>query len=171
MNIKPGDIVATDYGVYDHWSIVSDRFCDAGKHMLISATRRNGTVKEEPWDIVVDGKETVRVPCKSSIKKKLIVAKARREINIWEYSLLNNNCEHFVNWVVGFGVTSKQVDYAINGALIGCSAVALLSDDISTEKLIGGALLGLAVGSLFGRSKDDIKKQLPNRSAIKLIAE
>ena len=44
---KTGAAVITDFGPYDHYSIVSDRLGQDGKPMLISHTQRNGTVKEE----------------------------------------------------------------------------------------------------------------------------
>jgi hypothetical protein len=56
--VQTGDVVVTQFGLYQHWSVVSDRLCSLGKNMLISATKRTGTVQEEPWDDVTQGKHT-----------------------------------------------------------------------------------------------------------------
>ena len=58
INVKPGDIIVTNYGTYQHWSLVSDRIGADNKLMPISATKRLGTVAEEMWDTVVKGKKT-----------------------------------------------------------------------------------------------------------------
>ena len=44
QNFNTGDIVGTDFIVYQHWSLVSDSFCKNGLPTLISATNRTGTV-------------------------------------------------------------------------------------------------------------------------------
>jgi hypothetical protein len=56
--VQAGDVVVTQFGIYQHWSLVSDRLCSLGKNMLISATKRTGTVQEESWDDVTQGKHT-----------------------------------------------------------------------------------------------------------------
>jgi hypothetical protein len=52
LEVQAGDVVVTTFGMDPHWSLVSDKFCSLGKNMLISATKRTGTVREEPWDDV-----------------------------------------------------------------------------------------------------------------------
>ena len=49
-------VVIVYMGLYQHWALLSDRTRD-GKPMLISNTRRNGTVKEESWDQVVGNRQ------------------------------------------------------------------------------------------------------------------
>lgn len=56
QNLNAGDIVVSNFDVYQHWSLVSDSLCEKGLPMLISATKRNGTVQEESWDVVTQGK-------------------------------------------------------------------------------------------------------------------
>jgi hypothetical protein len=56
LEVQAGDVVVTTFGMDQHWSLVSDKFCSLGKNMLISATKRTGTVREEPWDDVTQGK-------------------------------------------------------------------------------------------------------------------
>jgi len=56
--LRPGELIMTSLGNYEHKSIVSDRKCPLGKPMLISATARTGTVMEEPYDTVVMGRKT-----------------------------------------------------------------------------------------------------------------
>ena len=144
---KPGDIVVTDFGIYQHWSLVSDQFCDIGKPLLISATKRNGTVSEEPWDIVTHGKETYVANISYSRPISEVLAMARSQIHQWQYSVTSNNCEHFVKWVAGLEVSSKQVVAGITGAVAGATAVGLFAERPTTAKFLGSALLlgGLAV--------------------------
>ena len=60
LNIMPGDVVATDFGVYQHLSVVSNIVDETGKNKLISATKRTGAVKEENWDLVTQGRSTYK---------------------------------------------------------------------------------------------------------------
>ena len=144
---KPGDIVVTDFTGYQHWSLVSDKLCDLGKPFLISATKRNGTVREEPWDTVTHGKETYVADVSYLRPVSEVLVMARSQIGQWRYSLTSNNCEHFVKWVAGLEVSSKQVVSGVAGALVGATAVGLIAEKPTTAKFLGGALLlgGLAV--------------------------
>ncbi len=149
LAVKPGDVVVTSFGVYQHWSLVSDRLCSAGKPMLISATQRNGTVREEPWDVVTQGETTYVADVTSSKPLQQILADARSQIGKWSYSITSKNCEHFVKWASGLQVTSKQVVAGVGGATAGVALVGLLSENPKPIKFLGGALFvgGLAVAA------------------------
>ena len=147
LTVKPGDVVVTNFGLYQHWSLVTDKICEFGNYMLISATQRNGTVQEEPWHVVTDGKETYVAQVQPIHSIQHVLRKARSEIGSWKYSVATNNCEHFVKWASGLEVTSTQVKAGVVGALVGVTAVAKLSENPKALKFLGGALAigGLAV--------------------------
>ncbi len=147
LEVKPGDVVVTNFGIYQHWSLVTDRKCDEGNYMLISATKRNGTVKEEPWHIVTDGKETYVAQVEGELPLSQVLANARSQIGTWVYSVTDKNCEHFVKWASGIQVSSTQVKAGVAGALTGAAAVAAFSENPKLIKFLGGAIVigGLAV--------------------------
>lgn len=144
---KPGDIVVTNFGLYQHWSLVTDNICDKGHPMLISATKRNGTVKEEPWEVVTQGNHTYISDVKCAGPLTNILQRARSQIGVWGYSVTNSNCEHFVKWATGLKVSSAQVISAVGGAAVGACLVKLIAERPSALKYIGGALAiaGIAV--------------------------
>ena len=137
---NPGDIVVTNFGIYQHWSIVSDAFCASGKPMLISATKRNRTVKEEPWDVVTQGKPTYVAQAVPAKPASHVIAHARSQIGEWEYSLTSSNCEHFAKWASGLEMTSKQVAAGICGGVGGIVLVKVLSEKPTALKYLGVAL-------------------------------
>jgi hypothetical protein len=139
--VKAGDLVVTQFGVYQHWSLVSDRVCSLGKNMLISATKRTGTVQEEPWDDVTQGKHTYVAVSNSEKSISQTLQDARTQIGKWVYSVTDNNCEHFVKWSSGLKVSSTQVKSSIGGAAVGAVAVATLSETPKAMKILGGAVL------------------------------
>jgi hypothetical protein len=144
---SPGDIVVTNFTGYQHWSLVSDKLCDLGKPFLISATKRNGTVREEPWDTVTQGKRTYVADVSYSRSVSEVLAMARSQVNQWRYSIRKNNCEHFAKWATGLEVSSTQVVAGVSGAVLGATAVGVIAEKPTTVKFLGGALLlgGLAV--------------------------
>jgi hypothetical protein len=145
--VKPGDIIATQFGIYQHWSVVSDQLCSLGKNMLISATKRTGTVQVEAWDTVVQGKHTYVVKTNSEKAITQILADARSQIGIWIYSVTDKNCEHFAKWSSGLKFSSVQVNAGVGGAAAGATAVAILAENPNALKILGGAVLiaGIAV--------------------------
>ncbi len=145
--VQAGDVVVTQFGVYQHWSLVSDRVCSLGKNMLISATKRTGTVQEEPWDDVTQGKHTYVAVLNSSQSITQILADARSQIGNWVYSVSDNNCEHFVKWSSGLKVSSTQVKAGVGGAIAGGVAVAALAENPKAIKILSGAALiaGVAI--------------------------
>lgn len=146
INVKPGDIVATDFGLYEHWSIVTDKICDQGKYMLISATKRNGTVREEPWDTVTQGKKTIISDALPIGTVEEMLQKARTQIDIWKYAVTGNNCEHFIKWASGVKVSSTQVVSGVTLGTAGAGLVAVCSENPTALKLLGGFVLGLGIG-------------------------
>lgn len=147
--VKPGDVVVSDFGGYQHWSLVTDRFCAQGLPMLISATKRNGTVQEEPWAEVIQGKHTYVAQMETDKPAHQILSDARSQIGKWRYSLTHQNCEHFVKWATGLEVSSKQVVAGTTGAVVGAGAVALISENPKWFYFLGGALLvgGFAIAA------------------------
>lgn len=159
IEVKPGDVVVSDFGVYQHWSLVSDTTCTNGNPMLISATKRNGTVKEEPWDIVTQGKHTYVADIKYDKPIAEVLSKARTQIEFWNYSVSSKNCEHFVKWVTDLKVSSTQVVAGATGAAVGATLVGLCSENPKMTKFLGWSVLlgGLAVlGSKALEKKDTI---------------
>ena len=147
LNVKPGDVVATNFGVYQHWSLVTDKYCDSEKPMLISATKRNGSVQEELWDVVTGGKYTYVVEAKHDKTIKEVLILARSQIGKWSYSVANNNCEHFVKWSTGLKISSTQVTNGVGGLAVGAAIVGIVSEKPTILKFLGGALLiaGMAI--------------------------
>jgi len=150
--VQPGDVVVTQFGVYQHWSIVSDRLCPDGKNMLISATKRTGTVQEESWDNVTRGRHTYVTVSKTNKPVSDILSDARSKIGIWNYSVTDNNCEHFVRWCSGRKVSSSQVKGGFRGASVGAFAVAVLARNPITMKIAGGAVLLGGIGVLLSKA-------------------
>lgn len=147
LKVKPGDVVVTDFGAYQHWSIVTDRLCEFGRNMLISATKRNGTVREEAWHVVTQGKNTYIADVQVTISPQDLLAKARSVIGKWNYSVLERNCEHFVKWAAGLKITSRQVVSGVAGGVAGGALVAAISEEPKLLPILGGGLLvaGIAV--------------------------
>jgi len=147
INVKPGDVVVSDFGVYQHWSIVTDRVCSDGSPMLISATKRNGTVQEEPWSEVTQGNKTYVANTQFSKSILDVLTDARSQIGSWSYSVTSNNCEHFVKWATGLKVSSTQVKAGVAGAGAGIALVGLCSENPKFVKFLGWSVVlgGLAV--------------------------
>ena len=150
IHVKPGHIVATDMGAYQHYSLVTDQKCDKGNWKLISATKRNGTVKEETWDSVVTGRTTYLADYVLTRPLSEVLADARSQIDKWDYEVLNRNCEHFVKWSTGMEISSSQVKAGGGGVLVGLGLVALLSEEPKALKFLTGAFLcaGIAVAAV-----------------------
>lgn len=108
-NIPLGAVVDIDFGLFTHRALVSSR-TSGGKPMLISATRRTGTVLEEHWDAVVQGNPVKLVARPQTFHHGLqLVERARAYIRRWRYHVKDANCEHFVSLVVTGKAFSPQV--------------------------------------------------------------
>ncbi|OQX39137.1 MAG: hypothetical protein B0D91_02295 [Oceanospirillales bacterium LUC14_002_19_P2] len=151
--VKPGDIVVTNFPpLYQHWSLVTDRVCPNGRYMLISATDRNGTVKEETWDAVTQGKHTYIADFSYGIPLTDALVRARSQIGQWKYHLKNRNCEQFISWVFTGSLTSKQVTMAVGGAALGAAAVGVLAKKPTFAKFLGAAVLLGGLGLVAARA-------------------
>lgn len=145
--VNAGDIVVSDFGHYQHWSIVSDAICAKGLPRLISATKRNGTVRVEDWDTVTNGCSKYRAKINYDRPVYEVLEMARSQIDSWKYSITEKNCEHFAKWATGLHVSSTQVKAGVTGAILGAGIVGLAAENPKMAKLLGGAVLlgGLAV--------------------------
>lgn len=157
VEVKAGDIVVTQFDFYQHWSIVSDRCCSLGKNMLISATKRTGTVQEEPWDDVTQGKHTYVTEVNTLKSIPQILSDARSQVGNWVYSVTDKNCEHFVKWSSGLRVSSSQINAGASGIAIGALGVAALAEKPNVMKMLGGAavvgLLAVLASKADGKNK------------------
>jgi len=144
--LRPGDLIMTSMGTYEHKSVVSDRRCPLGKPMLISATARTGTVREEPYDAVVMGRKTGYAQQQPNLPSHQVLEKARSQIGIWRYHLLTHNCEAFANWAGGLKVTSRQVNSTLSGAAISVCATKMICNNPRPAKLMLMALVGGTIG-------------------------
>lgn len=145
---KPGDVVVSDFGLYQHWSLVSDRRCEQGELMLISASKRTGTVREEPWLQVTAGNPSYITDISAEKNLPQLLHDARSRIDDWDYSVTHNNCEHFIKWAVGDKrIRSTQVRASVIGTLAGFAFSTLLGRKFRLLKLAGNAALigGLAL--------------------------
>lgn len=145
-NLRPGELILTSMGNYEHKSIVSDQRCAAGKLMLISATKRTGTVREEPYDIVIMGRKTGYAQQQSDFPAHVVLENARSQIGKWQYQVLTQNCEAFVNWASGLTVTSRQVNGVLSGAAISVSATRMIAKNPSPFTYVFMAFVGGAMG-------------------------
>lgn len=154
--VNPGDVVVTNFGIYQHWSLVTDKICNQGKHMLISATKRNGTVKEEPWEVVTQGNHTYVAHMETTKPAYQIINDARMQIGKWVYSISENNCEHFIKYVSGLEVSSSQLKAGLGGALTGAALVGSLAENPKLIKFLAGALLvgGIAIATAKAMEKE-----------------
>lgn len=143
---EPFSILALDCGYFTHVAFISDRIGADGYPMLIGASERTGTVKEEMWSDIVGGSrfEIIENPGELSVVE--VLRNARNQIGNWRYNLLNNNCEHFVNWASGLPKTSKQVASGVMlGATVAAATYALAEENKGLK-----ALAGLALGAYIG---------------------
>lgn len=149
LTIVEGDIVATDMGTYQHFSIVTNRVCKAGLPMLISATKRNGTVMEEPWEIASNGRKTYVTTLKPECSVFEFLINARSQIGTWNYSILNQNCEHFVRWAGEQKPSSTQVTSGVIGGVAGLAIVNEFVKNPKAVHFLGGMILlaGIAVAT------------------------
>lgn len=152
---SPGDLLVTIFKCgpipYEHFSLVTDNKSDDGLYMLISATERTGTVKEEPIQQVVQGYPTHKVKLPSQLPADKVIENARECIDNWDYSVTESNCEHFVNLAYGLTPKSKIVTDGFMAALTVGATALVLSEKPTPVKMVCAILLGLAIG--IGTSK------------------
>jgi len=158
MTFKAGDIVVTNFSNYQHWSLVTDKMCNKGKPKLISVTNRNGTVQEETWDEVTQGRHTYVTKLKIERPLHEVLQNARAQINKWVYSIESNNCEHFVKWSAGLEITSTQVKAVVVGGVAGVALVHILSDNPKLVHYLGSAFILGSLALATTRAIEDLSK-------------
>lgn len=125
--IPPGSVLDIDFGPFRH-RVIAGYLAWDGKPALISATARTGTVLEEPWDRVVQGREVTLISVPESEAVGLgLVMRARQYIRQWRYNLFDRNCEHFVSLVLEGRPNSPQLWIAtlsLVALFLGAAAVA-----------------------------------------------
>lgn len=161
--VKPGDVVVSNFDGYQHYAIASDTRGPGGKLNLISATSRKKTVKEEPWDTVTQGRHTYVASCNCQFSPDEIAQRAKSKTDKWNYSLLTNNCEHFVSWATSGHTSSTQVKGAVAGGFMGLGLIHLLSDNPTTGEKIFGSLLGAFFGVQMSKAPHKIKEESQGR--------
>ena len=80
--------------------------------MLISLSRRTGTVAEEPWDDVVRGRPVEPSRLRSELPPGEVIRRARSQIGLRHYNFFTANCEHFVREALGLPPRSQQLETA-----------------------------------------------------------
>lgn len=160
--LVPGDILVSDFSFgpidYQHWSLVSDRRCEQGIYMLISATERTGTVCEEPAHEVIQCANTYKALHKSLWPIPKSIELARSHIGKWDYSVTERNCQHFINLVTGLGLRSSQVYAGITSGLIGGVGTALLKKDASWFEILSVTVASIASGVVASKALQHNRK-------------
>jgi len=136
-----GHIVVSDFGFYNHHAIISNCIGNDGRPMLISLTKKNGTVKEENWTTVTQGRPTRLLNVDGPLSPLEALQRARSQIGKSKYSLLRFNCEHFARWTYGLPVESQQVGGGIIGAGLGYAIASSRG-----SKPVASCLAALALG-------------------------
>ena len=108
----PGAIVKVLMTGYEHYAIVSDRIHN-GLPMLISLSRRTGTVLEEAWEACTGGRKVVLSEDQGRLAPYQVLAQARSMIGRVEWDFPRLTCEHFARWTHGLKVESKQLKTAV----------------------------------------------------------
>ena len=116
MEYRAGQVIKIGWYGYCHYAVVSDRR-HADKPMLISHSRRTGTVEEEPWDAVVQGKRVRASRLRSGLEHSEVVRRARSQVGERRYHLLKDNCEHFARESLGLPPKSRQLQGAAASGL------------------------------------------------------
>ena len=159
INVSPGDVVVTQLGAYQHWALCTDKKCPGGNYMLISATKRTLTVKEEPWAIVTHGKPSYVVDIGSNKTVSEVLAQARSYINKWQYSVRKRNCEHFVKKCLGLKAESSQVNAAIAAGALSAVAIAAFSEKPKKFTLLGTVFTAAGLAVMANKAPRKILKE------------
>lgn len=144
-SLEPGQPVKIGRRGYNHYAIVSDRIAE-GRPMLISLSRRTGTVAEEPWDEVVQGRRVTPSALPSELPAPEIIARARAHLGRRRYNLLSDNCEHFVREALGLPARSRQLETAA-GAGATSLLLALRLARVHPLLAVAAGAAGMLIGS------------------------
>lgn len=114
---RPGTVVSvTILLFYRHKGVVSDRW-HHGKPMVISASARARSVREEPWDVFAQGGVVTVDGYPGRMPHWEVLRRARSLIGS-AYDLFTRNCEHFVSYVHGLKPHSPQLAFTVGFALV-----------------------------------------------------
>lgn len=144
--LRPGDLIVTSMGSYEHYSIVSDRRCPLGKPKLISARAETRSVHEEPYDDVVRGNKTGRPRWQPELPAHVILENARSQIGKWRYNYVTQNCETFANWACGLKPGSRQVGGVLVGIAISLGATKMMANNPRPSACLAVACIGGLAG-------------------------
>ena len=113
---RPGDVVAVNFGLYEHVGILSDgRDWRTNQPLVFSATRRHGCVAEEPLAAFAQGRGVASRGFPGRLPRATVLARARALVGR-RWHLFFDNCEHFVRQAHGLRRESPQLQAA--GALM-----------------------------------------------------
>lgn len=104
-----GDHLMVSFGIYQHHAI------DMGDGRVIQygsgeLPPRNNEVTIESYETLAAKGDIVTLDVAANFSADEIIARATSRIGEKNYSLLGNNCEHFVNWCRTGQADSRQVD-------------------------------------------------------------
>lgn len=137
----PGSIVAINCGSFTHYALVSDTLGYDGFPKLIGASNRTRTVREESWTNIIAGQAYKVIDNPGHLSVYQVLSRARSAIDKWKYSVLDNNCEHFVNWASGLPKSSKQVAAGAGcGIALGGLAYAMSKNNRGWKSLVAAAI-------------------------------
>ncbi len=125
----PGDALRVRRGLYWHYGLYAGEV--DGKKMVFENTREN--VKLVSLDDFSKGKEIESISYLGSTKRDDIIRRANSILGKKKYSLLRNNCEHFVAWCQEGKPKSLQVR---KGAKILAGTLTVVGTSILAKKLL-----------------------------------
>ena len=104
-----GDHLMVSFGIYQHHAI------DMGDGRVIQygsgeLPPRNNEVTIESYETLAAKGDIVTLDVAANFSADEVIARATSRIGEKNYSLLGNNCEHFVNWCRTGQADSRQVD-------------------------------------------------------------
>lgn len=166
LMFPPGATLVSNFNGYQHYSVASDRVAPDGQQYLISASRRNGTVAEEPMSTVTQGRYTYVADIPQYYAGNEIVAIARSFIGNWQYNLITDNCEHFAKLVSGNPAKSTQLVGCSASAALGYGLVKLYSENPTAAKIGAGILVGGLVGLALTRAVQKQQQQPEESFAV-----
>ena len=134
--LKPGDHVCFDRGLYSHHAIVEEVDETHGNVTVIeygadpneaaSKTSKN-VVFSAPWKAKISRKKLKfldeqfnKVIHKVSLPAQEVIQRARSRIGEEAYNVFVNNCEHFANWCKE---GDSKSDQAVNLVSLGAAAI------------------------------------------------
>lgn len=117
---QAGDVLrVTVYGWVIHEGILT------GEGTVVSNSRRNGYVVEETVREFANGRKITNIGRLSEISPHVAIAHARTRLG-QKYSLLSDNCQHFVRHCYKVKPTSPQRNVALIAGAVVASLIVIL---------------------------------------------